>query len=193
MREVLNDLELMSHVPATGYQPTGRSPGSDEHPGGKRPPGDKGHTYFAQAYGPPFSHRTTTHPGCVHDTQRAHVLENARQEVAHLKGLIDRPAPQEESAEQMEARMVHEGEGFPAEEVAMRFRTGVSRVRKARERAGREQTYGRELKPEPGLPTAERRRRARELRDPPNNLPIPAIAAKLGVDKGTISRDLGRT
>lgn len=191
MREVLRELELISHVPASGYQPTGRSRSSDEPLGGSRPPGDHGHTYYAQAYGPPFHPRSGRHPGCITDSQRAHVIENALLEVDHLKGRTERPEPVEESAAQLEERMVREGEGFPADEVAVRFRTGVSRVRRVREAAGREPAFGRLLEHESGLSTEDRRRRVRELRA--ENLPLSSIARIVGVDKGTVSKDLRST
>lgn len=190
MREALRELELMSHVPASGYQPTGRSPSSDEHPGGRRPPGDYGHTHYAQDYGPPFHPRTTTHPGCIRDDQRERVLRRAQAEVDHMKGRTERPAPIEETPAERAARIVAEGEGFELTEVAVRFRCGEREIRKAREAAGREIMYGRVLVEQGGLTTEERRRRARELRDPPNNLPQNSIARMLGVDKATISRDL---
>jgi hypothetical protein len=42
---------VCSHVPAVTY---GGGAGSDEHPGGRQPPGDLGPEYFARLYGPPF-------------------------------------------------------------------------------------------------------------------------------------------
>lgn len=192
MRDVLRELELMSHVPASGYQPTGRSRSSDEPPGGTRPPGDKGHTYFARAYGPPFHERTPRYPGCLHDSQRAHVIESAQAEVDALKGRAERPRVVEESAEQLGERIVREGEGFSATEVAVRFRTGERRVRRVREAAGREPVYGRPLEAGNGGMTADARRaRARQLRED-ENLPITSIARILGVNKSTVSKDLRR-
>lgn len=188
MREVLADLELVSHVPASNYEPKGRSRGGGPEMGGNRPPGDKGATYFARAYGLPFSEPTPKYPGCIHDSQREHVIDNARRELAHLRGHTPRPNPREETAAELDARIVEEGEGFDAEEVAVRFRTGVLRVRKARERAGREPKTGLAVRVE-RMDTQRRRKETRRLRTE-ENLPITSIARILGVDKATVSRDL---
>lgn len=188
MRQVLTELDLISHVPASDYEPRSRSRGGGPEQGGNRPPGDKGSTYFARAYGPPFHERSPKYPGCVTDSQRAHTIDSARREVAHLRGYESRPAPVEETAAEMDERIIHEGEGFPAEEVAVRFRTGVRRVRRAREDAGREPAHGKEVVVEK-LTTKERRKKVRQLRHE-QNLPIRSIARIVGVDPGTVSRDL---
>jgi hypothetical protein len=189
MRAVLAQLETCSHVPAAGWGPTGRSRSSDEHPGGGRPPGDIGHTYFARWYGPPFHLRTPKHPGCVTDDQRRNVLKAAKDELGHIRGgRVARPLVPGERREDWEKRMVKEGAGFTAKEVSIRFRCGIRDVWKVRERHDREREYGRV--PEPDLDTQARRARVRELDGKGHT--IAQIARLVGVHRSTVERDLGR-
>lgn len=191
MREVLSALNLFSHVQAMGYEPTGRGRSSDEPLGGSRPPGDIDHVVFAREYGPPFHEPTRRYPGARTNTRRAQVLENAKEELKQLRGKHARRQPAAESLAARNERMVREGEGWTVREVAIHFRCGENEVRRARKDAGREPDLGALLETEGELSVSERRRRAHELREQ-HNLPLSAIARKLGVDKATISRDLRR-
>lgn len=217
MRAVLAQIEICSHVPAAGWGPTGRSRSSDDPPGGQRPPGDTGHTKFAQAYGPPFHEATADHPGARSDEDRRRVIARARSELKEIRGLGDKPVVAGETRDQWERRLLREGEGFSAKEVAIRFRCGVRDVWKVREAprcalcgcsqvaghsgtcrarrhdveerwVSREREFGRE--PGADLSTKERRRRVRDLAEKGHT--IAQIARLVGAHRTTVERDLGR-
>ena len=188
MRKVLAQLETCSHVPAAGWGPTGQSPSSDEHPGGRRPPGDLGHAYFAQRYGPPFAEATWAHAGAKSDDEREAILAEARDELAHIRDPAARDRPIGESVDDLRARIVREGVGWTVREVAQRMRCGERLVREARKAAGRDPDYGRI--PEPEADAEARRQRARELHSTGHTLA--QIARLLDVSRSTIERDLGK-
>jgi hypothetical protein len=187
MRAVLAQLETCSHVPAPSSSGGGSS--SDEHPGGRRPPGDLGHTYWARWYGPPFHERSSAHPGARDDDNRVQIINAARQELEHLRGHAVRERTQSESLDQLRARIVKQGEGWTVEEVARAMRCGERLVIEARKQAGREPTFGRRVeRPSEALARDERRRRAEEMRE--KGMSYRAIGSLLGVDGETIRRDL---
>lgn len=75
------------------------------------------------------------------DAQRQRVIQAAKDEldaILHSRG--DRT--REESETSRDARIVREGRGFPAREVAVRFRTGVTTVHAARHAAGVDLEFG---------------------------------------------------
>jgi hypothetical protein len=205
MRAVLAQLETCSHVSAAPWGPTGRSPSSDEPPGGGRPPGDLGHTYYARAYGPPFHASTSRHPGAADDDQRARIVERARGELEHLRGQtqVDRPEP--ESLEQLRSRIVNQGEGWTVEQVALAMRCGERLVIEARKAAGRDPEYGQPLEPAEsarhraeggrfqadGTAVEARQRRLRDLIDR-RGYTLAGAARLLGISRSTAERDLGR-
>lgn len=187
MREVLTQLALCSHIGAAGYEPRGRSRATNSV---NLVGGDKGNEYFARAYGMPFHRPTPRHPGCVTDEQRKHVIDTAGDELRHLRGngRGQVSKPKGETLEQLKARIVKDGEGFPLKEVAINFRCGERIVRAAREEAGREPAFGRV--PEAGPDAEARRARALELKD--EGLTVTQIAKLLGVHRSTVERDLGK-
>lgn len=110
MRSVLAQLELISAIPAA--QP--RSSAGTEHPGGRRPPGDTGHTRYADWYGPPFHE---CH-GCEHtDEDRQEALEAAQAELKHLRHTSHVDPSQLETDEQRKARMLSETVNWTPEQV----------------------------------------------------------------------------
>lgn len=189
MRDVLLDLALVSHARTTTWEPStsGGKPGSRDLTGG-----DKGASYYAARYGEPFHRCTAT---CRHrqqpagtDPERQAVLDEARAELRHLRGHEQRERPTGETSDQRDARIVREGEGFPAREVAIRFRCGVTDVRRARNDAGREPDLGYPTTVEQPLTRSDRRDRVRKLRD--SGMSIGAIALRLGIGKATVHEDL---
>lgn len=178
MRAVLAQLELCSHVRAKALRPVptdgGEADGSS----------DEGHLFFARMYGPPF----WPTGGPASDEQRGATIRWAHAELAHLRGMEDRPRPEGETRAQRDRRIVRDGEDFEAREVAVRFRCGEQDVRRARRRAGREPDRGRPVRSEEPPDRTTRRTRASELRS--DGMSMTAIALLLGVDKATVSRDL---
>lgn len=183
MRDVLAQIETCSHVPAAGWGPKGRSRSSDEHPGGGRPPGDTGHTRFAHAYGPPFSEATNAYWQARTDEDRQRVLDEARAELAHIRGQTERPRVAGETSEQRNRRIVTEGEGFTVREVAIRFRCGERDVRRARTEADREPELGHEIE-------SPDRHRVRELHG--KGRTIASLTIQFGVSRSTVERWIGR-
>lgn len=189
MRQVLLDLAMCSHVPANGYEPTGRSRATEST---ILVGGDTGATYFERWYGMPFHQPTAKHPGCVTDEQRRLVIKKAREELESLRGNGNSNGhserPTGETATQRDMRIVKEGEGFTCREVAINFRCGERDVARARKRAGREPELGRV--PESDLGAEERRARVHEMKE--RGMTISQIRLQLGVSRSTIERDLGQ-
>ena len=198
MREVLVQLAVCSHVPATSYQPRGRSGATDSR---DLSGGDVGtHTHLAREYGPPFHDPTTRWPGAKTDEDRAWIIERARRELENIRGTGVRARPLGETAAERDHRIVHGAhdpktgkhesyEGWSPEDVAMNTGVTAAHVRKLRVRATRDQETGRPIDVQ-ALPAAERRRRARELDR--SRVPIAEIARRLGTHRSTIERDIGR-
>lgn len=186
MRSVLIELAVISHVPAAGYEPKGRSRATDSVLLSSDPR-ERDHTYFAARYGPPFHHPTPRAPGCQTDEQRAEVITWARGELRAIRGTGPRPQPVGETIAERDARIVKEGEGFTRREVAIRFRCGERDVTRARKNAGREPDLGRQ--PEEGLPADQRRGRVLKMKQ--NGMTPAQIARLLGVHRSTVERDLG--
>lgn len=205
MRAVLAQLETCSHAPAAPWGPTGRSRSSDEPPGGQRPPGDLGHTYYAREYGPPFNEPSARWPGAQDDEHRARIIKRARGELEHLRGQAEVARPEPESLEQLRRRIISQGAGWTVEQVALAMRCGERLVIEARKAAGRDPDYGRPLEPaeasrhraETGRFSADgpaveaRRQRLRDLVDR-RGYTIANAARVLGISRSTAERDLGR-
>lgn len=188
MRAVLVQLAMCSHISATSYQPRGRSGATDSV---DLSGGDTGRqTDYARWYGPPFHEPTPRHPGAKNDTERAQLVAEAQDDLKHLRGTAIVERPPGETVAQRDARLLKDYEGETPEDVAA-TREGVTaaHMRKIRVRAGRDQERGKPLPPR-RLPAAERKSQARVLHD--RRVPISEIARRLGVDRVTIKRDLGR-
>lgn len=187
MRDVLAQLEVCSHVPANGYEPTGRSGATSSV---ILVGGDTGPTFLARRYGPPFHEPTAKYPGCTTDEQRQKVIQMARDELAAIRGngYALRERPTGETVKQRDKRIVKDGEGFTCREVAISFRCGERDVARARKAAGREPEYGRH--PESDLDPEKRRARVHEMKE--SGMTISQIRMQLGVSRSTIERDLGQ-
>lgn len=204
MRLALMDLALCCHVPAVS--PQGGSAASDEHPGGRRPPGDLGAEAYARRYGPPFHTCTMNcrHSIAVDDDDRRRLIKEVRDEIKILRGygLALVPRPEGETAEELDARIVAVGEGWPVRDAANHFKTTSTRVIRARKADGRDPEFG---KPLPDKPTTTRapsgrfgghldadtrRKRVRELKD--QGMGPSRIALVLGISRWTVDRDLAK-
>lgn len=188
MREVLLQLAVCSHVPASGYQPRGRSGATDSR---LLIGGDTGNLTFARAYGRPFAQPTAGHPGARDDHERQAVLDEARAELEHLRRGSADIELQEESLDELYDRIVHAGEGYTVKEVAFSLRVGERVVISARKARGRDTGLGKALTNQQSLSRDDRREKARELRDK-KGLSYRAIALILGVPKSTIADDLAQ-
>jgi hypothetical protein len=193
LRAILSQLQFCSHAHAAPISPGGRT--SDEPLGGRRPGNDLGAEEYARRYGPPFHYCTR---GCDHkfrpartDEQRRQVIRDAAAELEHLRGYglaaVERPL---ESAEQLAARIVKDGEDWTVKEAAREFRCLERTVIAARKNAGRETTLGREV-PKERLAPDERRRAVHALAA--QGLTHRQIANRLGEHSMTIGRDLARS
>lgn len=208
MAALLGQLSVCSNTAASGYGVRGAR--SDEHPGGRRPPGDLDTEDLARRYGPPFhictswcSHRARP---AENDDQRRQVIKAARDELTHLRGYeqrtvtrddgstryesvpLNRPVMAGETLDQLKARIVKEGEGFTVKQVAQAMRCGERIVMVARRDAGREPDLGKA--PAPEADAEARRARAQQLAD--DGFTLAQIARLLDVHRSTIERDLGR-
>lgn len=184
MRRLLAQLELISAIPACNYNATH---GSDEHPGGKKPPGDSGYRTYAAWYGPPFHDVTHAHPGCRTDSEREDCIEAARRELEHLRHGTKADPETIETHEAMRARMLEETEGWSLQDVAQsHWRMSVSMVRRFRIADGRNAETGKHHTPRPDL-GQDLGSRAREMKE--NGMSLRGIAMALGLnDKQQVQR-----
>lgn len=216
MRELLTQLSTVSHVPASSWDPKGRS-GATE--GGNRPPGDHGEVFWAIEYGAPFVVPTPRHPGCQTDTQRERVIARARDELGHLRGhdalyligsghharvATSKPTTGEiEGDDDTAARMLRETVGWTPDVVERsHFRMTAKLVRKIRLRHGHHPETGRPLEVPTGRNPKDSRSdvaradseskavEAQRLESLDYNLV--EIAEILGVSRSTVERYLGR-
>lgn len=122
IRQVLIDLELISHGSISAYNSSGGGHGENEHaipPGENRPP----HLYWRECF-------SDTND----ETHRRTLLKAAQAELSTLRR---RPKPTTEAQimsdkEIMEERILREGSGWTASEVARTFRCSIGFVRKTR-------------------------------------------------------------
>jgi hypothetical protein len=122
MRRVLMDLEMTSNgVTASLDGNGGGAPGS-------APPksGD---------WDPPHLRYRRKWNTAGNDGERRRVLERARDELDSIR--VSRAGEGSETEAERTRRMLREGEGFTAREVAVRFATTEAAVRRTRERHGR--------------------------------------------------------
>lgn len=177
VRQVLVDLEMLSHGSTQAWNPTGRSTGEHVLPHGElRPP----HVTFRLLY-------------LEADTAeaRALVVKAAQDELKHHRGHeVDRSHVVAETREEEDERILKDGEGFTPAEVALRFKCTVTRVRSVRRDHERTIEYGRPL----DEPTKDRlsrsERRARAVAYKEQGMTLTQISQLLGCDKATVSRDL---
>lgn len=176
MRAILTQLQLVSAIPAQNLNATH---GSDEHPGGRKPPGDDGYLLYARWYGPPFFQPTPQHPGCRTIDEQIQCITAARSELQHLRRTTHVEVT--ETPEQTRAQLLEETEGWSPQAVSQsHWRISTSVLRRIRVAAGRDAETGRivELEQHDGQDLASR---ARALKD--QGMSQRAIAMVLGVSK----------
>lgn len=170
MREVLAQLELVSHGTITNYNPSGGGGESEQ----ALPAGGSGaeHLKWRRLF-----ERATS------DKERRTLIDQAWQELEQLRGRVERPVPTGETLEQRNSRIVKDGEGYTVREVAIAFRCGEREVRKARTAAGRE--------PERGL-EPESPDRARIVELAAQGRTVASLVIQFGLSRSTIERYLGK-
>lgn len=146
IRQVLAELELISHGTITNYNPS-MSIGEKADP---RPPGGSGaeHIFWRHRY-----EQASTDDG------RRKVIREAREELDKLRRQEPSTRSAGETTLERNVRIVKEGEGFSARQVAIHFNCGERDVRKARMAAGREPELGKQVSSRP----QEKAEKAREL------------------------------
>lgn len=123
------------------------------------------------------------------DEQRAAVLKDAADHLRKIKRSSGDPS-KEESRDDRDRRIVAEGDGMPARDVAVWARCGVRDVQKARQAAGRDVELGRPVRRGADLSPAERDAEIARLTKERMN--ARQIAHALGLSYSTILRSLGR-
>lgn len=163
-------LIMLSHAPTQNLSP---APGLEcKHPGGDPPPGGgTDGTYWWNRYKQAADPETV-----IEEAERALDLALRSKALAHSP----------ETLEQENARILEEGEGFKAEEVAYTFHCTVSRVRKVRTAADRDPEWGRPVVID-GLTMPER-----IIQLHTQNCSQRQIATKLGVPQSTVHRHIKR-
>lgn len=122
------------------------------------------------------------------DAEREQILEAAEKELdAARKSQADPSVA--ETREERDRRIVDEGDGWPARDVATHFRCGIRDVWAARRAAGRDEETGKSPNGAP-TPVDARPERVRELAD--KGMSARRIAFALGLSYSTVLRDLGR-
>lgn len=122
-------------------------------------------------------------------TERQRILERARDELDSIR--VSRAGEGSETEAERTRRMLREGEGFTAREVAVRFATTEAAVRRTRSRHGRSPENGtvEPMRPMPDATPAERRERVALLwRE--HRMSTRRIALVLGVSHETVRRDM---
>jgi hypothetical protein len=120
---------------------------------------------------------------------RHEVLKAAQAELEHIRrSHADRGAG--ESRQDRDRRIVNEGDGWPAREVANSFRCGITDVHKARAAAGRDIEYGR--RPRNGRELSRAELNAEILRLHRQGLSQDSIANALNIVRNSVRYVLAR-
>ncbi len=182
MRDVLLQLAMTSNGRTVSYDSSG----------GGTPDyvlvDDRGRAKLAQGDAPHLSYATAW-DDARDDVERAAVLKAAQDELAGI--LKSRANPQAvETKEDRDRRIVKEGEGWPAREVANSFRCGLRDVIRAREAAGRDVDYGELRRNGRALTADERAAEVRRMHA--RGMSEQAIADALGIARGSVRFILAR-
>ena len=177
MRRVLLGLALTSNGRTASYNPSGG--GGDHQPPLELRPGDAPHDDFLDLYA-----------RAADDRQREEVLHDAEAQLRAIRVARGPKAGAWETQAQRDARIVEQGEGWPALEVARAIHCGINDVRRARARAGRDTEFGR--LPRNGRALDEPDRRADVLRMASEGSTERQIAFALGLERTMVRRILGR-
>lgn len=174
IRQVLAELELISHGTTANWAPTGHaSEGAAMPPGESQPP----HLYWRGQW-----------LRAVDEEDERRVLAGARRELASLRKRSEVKVKME-TEEELEARIVREGRGEPVTTVAMAMRCTSTFVRKARLKAGMSVTTGKAPKGI-AIGTVDQREHAEHMAE--NGATERQIEFVTKLPKTTVRRILGR-
>lgn len=170
-RQILAELELLSHGKTQTWNKTAHGTDRDPKPQGEsRPP----HLEYRDRY-----------ERARDDLGRDHVRSEARKTLNEWKGTTATKTKQakQEPAHLRRQEILKKGEGWDASDVARVYRTSVREIIDIRKDAARDPSTGR-------VPPAEEDAtdQARRLKD--NGLNVRQIAAYQGVEPSTVSRRL---
>jgi DNA invertase Pin-like site-specific DNA recombinase len=179
MRQVLMDLEMTS-CGITGSYGAGNGGGAFASAAPKSGDESPPHVRLREQW-----NATRSNP------ERQRLLARARDELDQIRH--SRAGQGEEDETARTARLLKDGEGFTAAEVALSFRMTVAAVERTRWRHGRDKRLGKvePMQPMPDATPTERRERAQLLRDE-HGMSTRQIAILLDVDQSTIVRDFQR-
>ena len=184
MRAALLALAMTSNGRTTSYNPGG---------GGERDYAlvdDRGRGRLGAGDAPQLEYAARW-DRAVDDVARLALVEEAEHELEQIvKSRAPAPKASWETAEQLAARIVAEGAGWPAKEAAIAFRTGVTDVWRARKAAGRDVEYGQPLVN--GRALSREQLRVEILRLADQGMSTRVIADALGVARGSIRYVLAR-
>lgn len=181
MREVLLALALTSN---------GRTATFDSSGGGTPDyvlVDDKGRGKLSRGDAPQLYYRAEWERALDRSAQEA-VLDAAQRELDHIRhSQADRDA--DESKEDRDRRIVKDGRGLPAQEVAVSVRCGIKDVWNARRAAGVDTEFGLESRNGRQMNGAEREDEIKRLTN--NGMSAAQVAQALGLSASTVRRALG--
>lgn len=176
MRDVLLQLALTSNGRTAAYDSSGGGTPDyvlvDDDGRGKLDPADAPHLRYAMEW-----------DAAEDDSQRAEVLKRARDELDRIRRSHADPTAVE-SKEERDRRIVKEGRGFPAAEVAISIRCGITDVHKARAAAGVDLEFGEERVN--GRAFSRGARNAEILRLAKLGMNPVQISARLGIPRSSV-------
>ncbi len=182
MRQTLLALEMTSNARTAAYDSSGGgSPDYvlvDDHGRGKLDPDDAPHLRYAKEW-----------DRAEDEVARAAVLKAAQDTLDRIRRSHADPAAVE-TKDQRDRRIIKQGRGWPAGEVAIAIRCGITDVHKARAAAGLDLEFGEERVNGRAMTRAQRDAEIVSLRQRGMN-PF-QIAAKLGIPRTTVRDVLAR-
>jgi hypothetical protein len=161
-RQILAEMELLMHGKTASLNSSGR--------GGERNPVPQGEAH------PPAEYWLARFRGASFD-EISSVLHAARAELERIKRRDTTVVVQEETREEWETRLLRDGEGFEARDVAVKFSCAVQDVTRIRTRAGRD----------PNLGKVDVRELAAQ------GLTVREIAERTGMSKSAVHRAIDRS
>jgi hypothetical protein len=147
-RQILGEMELLMHGKTASLNSSGR--------GGERNPVPQGEA------SPPVDYWLGRFRTAALE-EVAGLVQAARHELERIKRRDTTVVVQEETREEWEARLLRDGEGFEARDVAVKFNCAVQDVTRLRRRAGLDPNLGEAFRPV-DAPLEEKKERVLEMR-----------------------------
>jgi hypothetical protein len=177
VRQLLAELELLSHGSTTAWNPTGGGSAAED---AGIPHGESN---------PPHLRLRAQYLEQADDAGRERVVEEMRTTLRGRRGpTADRGAVTGETRAEEDARILQSGEGFDVLDVARRFDCTSSRVRRLRLADGRDAERGHRVDQQAGDDDAQRARRMKA-----QGMSERQIALALGRHRTTVTRWLKKS